>query len=130
MSVLKPKGVIATPKLGAVKLYSKVVLGSSGAVSSQTAEGSSGFVFSKPSGTGIYRITTTDLWDAHLFTAFLLYNAGTAKGLALELKVKYGASTSKVMDYHLVDDAGSAADGTSGDELWLEVTMSNTGVGR
>ncbi len=129
MSIVKPKGYVRTPKLGAVKLYSKVVIGGSGAVSSQTAEGSSGFVVSKPSGTGIYRITTTDKWDGHVFLAGLVYNAGTAKGLTLELKVKYGASTAKALDFHVVDDGGSAADLTSGDELWLELTMSNTSVG-
>lgn len=126
---LKPKGFVRTPKLGAVDLFSKVVFGASGAVSSQTAESSSGFVVTKPAGTGIYRITTTDLWDSHLFLEGLLYNAGTAKGQSVELKVKYGASTSKVLDFHLVSDAGAAEDATSGDELWLRVTMSNTGVG-
>lgn len=129
MPVLKPKGVIHTPKLGAVKLYSKVVIGGSGAVSSQTAESSSGFVVTKPSGTGIYRITTTDLWAAHLFLNCMLYNAGTAKGQSVELKVKYGASTSKVLDFHVVSDGGSAEDLTSGDELWIELTMANTTVG-
>ncbi len=129
MSILKPKGAVSTPKLGLVKLYSKVVFGNSGAVSSQTAEASSGFVVSKPSGTGIYRITTTDLWAAHIFLAGMIYNAGTAKGNSLELKVKYGASTSKVLDFHIVSDAGSAEDATSGDELWIELTMANTTVG-
>lgn len=129
MSILKPKGVVHTPKLGAVKLYSKVVAGGSGAVSSQTAESSSGFVVTKPSGTGIYRVTTTDAWDALLFVSGLVYNAGTARGNSIELKVKYGASTAKVFDIHVVSDAGAAEDLTSGDELWLEVTMSNTGVG-
>jgi hypothetical protein len=129
MAVLKPQGVIHTPKIGLVKLYSKVVIGGSGAVSSQTGEASSGFVVSKPSGTGIYRITTTDLWAAHIFLAGLLYNAGTAKGNSIELKVKYGASTSKVLDFHVVSDGGSAEDLTSGDELWLELTMQNTSVG-
>lgn len=129
MSILKPKGYVRTPKLGAVKLYSKVVATTSGAVASQTAEGSSGFVVTKPAGTGIYRITTTDLWDSHLFLAGLVYNAGTAKGNSIELKVKYGASTSKVLDFHVVSDAGSAEDLTTGDELWLELTMSNTGIG-
>lgn len=129
MSLLKPKGEIRTPKLGAVKLYSKIVIGGSGAVSSQTAVGSSGFVFSKPAGTGIYRLTFTDNWDSMLFLSALVYNAGTAKGNSVELKVKLGAGTTKVADIHVVSDAGSAEDLTSGDELWLEVTMSNTAVG-
>ncbi len=120
MAVLKPQGVVHTPKIGLVKLYSKVVAGSSGAVSSQTGEASSGFVVSKPAGTGIYRITTTDLWAAHIFLAGLVYNAGTAKGNSLELKV---------LDFHIVSDGGSAEDLTSGDELWLELTMQNTSVG-
>lgn len=126
MSVLKPKGVMHTPKLGAVKLYSKVVIGGSGAVSSQTGEASSGFVVSKPSGTGIYRLTFTDSWAAMLMLHGLVYNAGTARGQSVELKVKL---SSKVADIHIVSDAGSAEDLTSGDELWLEVTMSNTDVG-
>jgi hypothetical protein len=106
-----------------------VVAGGSGAVSSQTAVGSSGFTVSKPSGTGIYRILTADKWDSHWGLSGLIYNAGTARGLTVELKVKYGATTAKTLDFHIVDDAGSAADLTSGDELWLELTMSNTGVG-
>ena len=126
--MLKPKGEIRTPKLGLVKLYSKVVFGASGAVSSQTAEGASGFVVTKPSGTGIYRITTTSLWDSHWGLTGTLYNAGTAKGNSIELKVKYGATTSKVLDFHIVSDAGAAEDATSGDELWIELTMSNTSV--
>jgi hypothetical protein len=126
MSVLKPKGTMHTPKLGAVKLFSKVVAGVSGAVSSQTAEASSGFVVTKPSGTGIYRLTFTDNWAEMLFIHGIIYNAGTAKGQSVELKVKL---SSKVADIHVVSDGGSAEDLTSGDELWLEVTMSNTSVG-
>lgn len=129
MPILKPRGTIHTPKLGAVKLYSKVVATTSGAVASQTAEASSGFVFSKPSGTGIYRLTFTDNWAAMLFIDGIIYNAGTAKGNTIELKVKLGAVTAKVADIHVVSDAGAAEDLTSGDELWLEVTMSNTSVG-
>lgn len=129
MPNIKPKGVVHTPKLGIVKLYSKVVITTSGAVASQTAEGASGFVVSKPSGTGIYRITTTDLWNSHWGLAGTVYNAGTAKGNSIELKVKYGATTSKVLDFHVVSDGGAAEDLTSGDELWLELTMANTDVG-
>lgn len=129
MSIKKPKGYLRTPKLGQVVLYSKVVFTTSGAVASQTAEGSSGFVVSKPSGTGIYRITTTDLWDSHWGLKDTWYNAGTARGNSIELKVKYGATTSKVLDFHVVSDAGAAEDATSGDELWIELTMANTGVG-
>lgn len=126
MGVLKPHGHVRSPKLGAVKLYSKVVIGGSGAVSSQTAEASSGFVVTKPAGTGIYRLTFTDNWDSMLFLAGLVYDAGTARGQSVELKVKL---SSKVADIHIVSDAGSAEDLTSGDELWLEVTMSNAGYG-
>jgi hypothetical protein len=126
---MKPKGVINTPKLGTVKLYSKIVAGASGAVSSQTAENSSGFVFSKPAGTGIYRLTFTANWPAMQFIQGMVYNAGTAKGNTIELKVKLGAVTAKVADIHVVSDAGAAEDLTSGDELWLEVTMANTTVG-
>jgi hypothetical protein len=130
MSVLKPKGTLHTPKLGAVDLFSKVVATTSGAVASQTAEASSGFVVTKPDATtGIYRLTFTDNWDSMLFLSGLIYNAGTAKGQHVELKVKLGASTAKVADIHVVSDAGAAEDLTSGDELWLRVTMSNTGVG-
>lgn len=129
MSVLKPRGELRTPKLGAVKLYSKVVIGGSGAVSSQTAAASSGFTVTKPAGTGIYRLTFADNWAAMLFLSALVYNAGTAKGNSVELKVKLGATTAKVADITTVSDAGAAEDLTSGDELWLEVTMQNTTVG-
>lgn len=127
MSVLVPKGTLRTPPLGLVKLYSKVVFGGSGAVSSQTAVGVSGFTVSKPGATtGIYRLTFADNWDSCVFLHGLLYNAGTAKGQSVELKVKLA---SQVLDIHLVSDAGAAEDATSGDELWLEVTMSNSGYG-
>lgn len=126
---IKPRGVMHTPKLGAVTLFSKVVATTSGAVASQTAEASSGFVVTKPSGTGIYRLTFTDNWDSMLMIKGIIYNAGTAKGNSIELKVKLGAVTAKVADIHVVSDGGSAEDLTTGDELWLEVTMSNTGVG-
>lgn len=129
MANLKPKGYIRSNKLGAVELFSKVVFTTSGAVGSQTAEASSGFVFSKPAGTGIYRLTFTDNWAAMLFLDGLLYNAGTAKGQSIELKVKLGASTAKVCDIHLVSDAGAAEDANTGDELWLRATMANTSVG-
>lgn len=125
-SVLKPKGVLSTPKLGAVKLYTKVVATTSGAVASQTAAASSGFVVTKPAGTGLYRLTFTDNWDSMLFLSALIYDAGTARGQTAELKVKL---SSKVVDILIVNDAGSAEDLNSGDELWLEVTMSNTSVG-
>ena len=127
MSVLKPKGYLRSPLIGAVKLYSKVVFGASGAVSSQTAAGESGFTVSKPDATtGIYRVTTADKWAGLLHVNGIVYNAGTARGQSVELKVKYGASTAKVFDLHLVSDAGAAEDGNSGDELWLEITMTNT----
>lgn len=124
MSIHKPKGYMRTPLLGAVELYSKVVLTTSGAIASQTGVGTSGFVVSKPSGTGIYRITTTDKWAGHLFLDVLVYNAGTARGQSAELKVKY-SQTTKALDFHIVSDAGSAEDGNTGDELWIRLTMLN-----
>ena len=128
MPVHTPRGRASTPMLGLVDLYSKVVFGGSGAVSSQTALGVSGFTFSKPAGTGIYRLTFDDNWDKMVWINGILYNAGTAKGGQVELKVKLGAVTAKVADIHLVI-ATSAADATSGDELWLHVVMSNSGHG-
>ena len=129
MANLKPKGYIRSNKIGAVELFSKIVFGASGAVSSQSAADVSGFVFSKPAGTGIYRLTFTDNWAAMLMINHLWYNAGTARGNSIELKVKLGATTAKVCDIHVVSDAGAAEDATSGDELWLRVCMNNTSVG-
>lgn len=129
MSVLKPKGIIHTPSLGLVELFSKVVFGASGAVSSQTAAGVSGFTVTKPAGTGLYRLTFADNWDAMVWLSGLFYTAGTAKGQFADLSVKLGAATAKVADIEIVDDAGSAEDMTSGDELWLRVVMSNSAHG-
>lgn len=125
MSTLKPKGTVSTPKLGAVKLYSKVIFGSSGAIFSQTDAASSGFTVALL-GTGEYSLTFVDNWDAMLFIQGILYNAGTAKGETIELHDKL---TSKVAIINIVSDGGAAEEPASGHELWLEVTMSNTGVG-
>ena len=124
MPILKPKGYIRSNKLGAVQLYSKVV--SAGAsITSQTAANQSGFVVTWVS-TGLYRLTFADNWDSMLFIKGLIYNAGTAVGQFVELKAKL---SSKVADIHVVNDAGSVEDVVSGNELWIEATMSNTSVG-
>lgn len=126
---LVPKGEFRTPPLGLVDLFSKVVFGASGAVASQTAAGVSGVVVTKPAGTGLYRLTFEDNWDSMAGILGTMYTAATAKGLVVEVTVKLGAVTSKVADIQLALGDGTDTDATSGDELWLRMTMSNSGHG-
>lgn len=128
MSVVKPKGVLSTPKLGAVKLYSKVVIGASGAVSSQTSAASSGFTVSRAAA-GRYDILTDHTWADVLHFDVKRYNQGTVKGSNPELFDKYGATTAKTLTISIVSDTGAEEDPASGDELWIELTLANTNVG-
>jgi len=127
MSTLKPHGDVRTPKLGLVKLYSKVVFGASGAISSQTASGSSGFTVSL-SATGLYDILTVDTWADLVMVHGIIYNAGTARDQGVEVSVKYGASTAKTLTINITS-TDAAEEPIDGDELWLELTFNNTSVG-
>lgn len=127
MPIFTGNDQIKSPSLGLVKLYTTIVFGASGAVSSQTAEANSGCVVTK-NGTGDYRITFSDKWPAFKFLNGLIYNQGTARGQFLELKTKY-TSANQYLDIVVVSDAGSAENPTSGDELTLEITMQNKDVG-
>lgn len=125
MSAVKPKGDVRTPLLGLVKLYSKVVIGASGAVSSQTAAGASGFTVAQ-STTGRYTVTTDHQYQDLVHFSIKRFNNGTVKGANEELYAKYSSS---VATFSIVNDAGAEENPASGDELWFELTFRVSDVG-
>lgn len=111
---------------GVVLLFGTVTFGSSGAVDSQTAENQSGFVVSKPSGTGLYRITLSKkAQGAHIMGLFPW--AGSAANVAWQQQTDL--TSNQTLDIqHL--SAGSGANATSGHKLkiCLAVNYSSAGV--
>lgn len=117
---------LRTPQFGAVVLHSQVVVGGGGAISAQTPSNACGFVVTK-GGVGQFTLTFDEKWDGGcIFAKGLLFNQGTEVDAIVELEEKYDPSAKTVKLMTVV--AGSAADPSSGDELWLEVTMSNRTV--
>jgi len=101
-------------------LYGVITFGASGAVSSET---SFGFAFTKPSGTGLYRITLEDDWP-ELLGLFLTVTAGTAADVMWQQKTDL---SSRVIDVsHL--SAGVAANATSGHKLSVMLVLKNSTV--
>lgn len=103
-------------------LFGTVLLGASGAVSSQT---SLGFTVSKPAGTGIYRVTLEDFYPELLF--FGVTVLGIAAVDSFYQQQTAFSATSKVIDYQYMS-GGSAANGVSGDSQQLMLVLKNSSV--
>lgn len=119
---------VRSPYLRAVKLNTVIVFGSSGSVSQQTPSDASGLTFSKPSGTGLYRVTTENQYGQLIGISAMHYNQSTKREATWELDAEYGENTAKVLDLLYVK-AASAANVDSGDKLYLELTFGASDVG-
>jgi hypothetical protein len=108
-------------------LYGYVTFGASGAIATSDCLG---FAVTKVAATtGQYLVTFSDGYPSMLFWDATLMNAGTAKGDQLEAREVYQTSDSTItLEY--INDAGSAADITSGDAVWFHFVMRNTTVAR
>lgn len=103
-------------------LFGTVLLGASGAVSSQT---SLGFTVSKPAGTGIYRVTLADTYPE------VLWFGATVVGLSAvdafyQQQTAFVVAT-KIIDYQYMS-GGSAANGVSGDYQQIMIVLKNSTV--
>lgn len=115
---------VRSSRYGSVELHSRVTFGASGAVSSQTSSDSSGFTVTKPSGTGLYRITTDHEYSQFLSLHVVAYNQGTSKSYTFEIDSEYA---SKVLDFQVVD-SGTDANMASGDKLFITAKFANKDV--
>lgn len=119
-------GAVKTMDNHVVQLHGVVTFGASGAVSSVDANG---FTVTKPSGTGLYRITLEDKYAGGLLGCVLvLFNGGTAANAFLQLHAEYSNST-KQIDFQYVG-AGSAANATSGHKAYITLTLRNSAAPR
>lgn len=110
-----PKAAYASQP-GTVFLFGTVTFGSSGAVSSQDSQN---FTVTKPSGTGIYRITLDSGYHNFVGVNFTPMNGGTAADVSYQQKTNV---SSGVVDFHCVS-SGSAADATSGHKVFITVAV-------
>jgi hypothetical protein len=119
-------GTVKSMDRAPIQLHGVVTFGGSGAVSSVNAHG---FTVTKPSGTGLYRITLEDKYAGGLLGISLeLFNGGTAADSKLQLHAEYSASA-KTIDFQYVGGA-VAANATSGHKAYITLTLSNTSVPR
>lgn len=118
--------------LGTLELSGVVTFGASGAIASQSCKG---FTVSKPTGTGLYRITLDDAARALLGIQLTPYVGATPVGSAWQLKTEL--TSYLTIDLHHVawdDTAGTtgspaAADATSGHKLYIRLQVRLTTVG-
>jgi hypothetical protein len=115
-----------TARLGLVDLYSKLVVGATGAVSSQTGEGLSGFVITRAAA-GRYRLTFTEKWNDMVYANFVVDSQGTVVDASCQVFTGYTATNGYVDLSHVV--AGSELDPVSGNELLIHVCMKSKDVG-
>lgn len=108
-----------------VALFGEVTFGSSGAVASQDCLG---FTVTKPTGTGLYRITLEDKWAALAGLSLVVDNAATAAIASFQLSDD-GVPATKVIDIQCVN-ATVAANATDGHKLKIALFMRNSSVPR
>ncbi len=106
-------------------LFGIVTFGASGAVSSQT---SYGFTVTKPTGTGLYRITLADKYP-ELLGVFLTKETDDATSDS-QWQAKTSSMTDGTIDINCaLSSTGAEADATSGDKLHIMVVLKNSTVG-
>lgn len=93
-------------------------LGGSGAVSSYTGQG---FTFTKPAGTGLYRITLDKAYSALIGAQCSVYNGGTAADVKVQFASDYSVAN-KTMDIQYISGTG-AANGTSGHKIYFSLKL-------
>ncbi len=107
-----------------VTLFGSVTFGGSGAVASTDANG---FEVTKPSGTGVYRITLEDKWAALAGISLVIDNATTAADVKMQISDVDLAS--RVIDLQYISGTG-AANATSGHILYITLNLRNSSVPR
>jgi hypothetical protein len=119
-------GTVKSMDRAPVQLFGVVTFGGSGAVASVDGHG---FTVTKPSGTGLYRITLEDKYAGGLLGVSLtLFNGGTAADSKLQLHAEYSASA-KTIDFQVVTGT-AAANATDEHKAYITLTLSNTSVPR
>jgi hypothetical protein len=107
-----------------VTLFGSVTFGGSGAV---VAVDANGFTVTKPSGTGLYRITLEDKWEALAAPALEVDNNGTPADVKVQISDVDLAN--RLIDVQYISGTG-AANATSGHTLYITLHLRNSSVPR
>jgi len=127
MPVKTGNAEVRAPQFGLVQLLWQGVGAGAAALSAQTPSNACGFVVTR-TGVGAFDMVFDEKWAGGcVFLKGMLYNDGTPVGCSVELSSKYDAAT-KTLSFDLLDVAAANQDVPVGNELWLEVTMSNRDI--
>ena len=116
-----------------VKLFGSVVIGSTGAISSQSNLGFS--VAKTATETGRYTVTLEDSYNALLNCSVISLVAtdaavGATNGFIPVLRNVSVADSTPTFDIQFTDAAGADADPASGYQFYIEITLRNSSVAR